>query len=191
MRFLSVLLSAGFAGVSLAQLSSDPAGGPHAQAQAAADVVAQRAGTSAAFLPAGILKSSPGAASDLSALLQFPSDEIVVVRLKGKEITEALERSVANLPDANSAFLQLSGISVVYSASAQPGSRIVEVKIGDNAVQNAKDYEIAMPASLARGALGYFKIWDKSRIVRSTGVTLGDALKGKTGSVPSPRYVAR
>lgn len=169
---------------------NDPATGPHPAAQAAADVVAKAAGVEIAFLPAGALKTAaPGA--DLSSLIQFPSDEIVVVMLQGSEIKEALERSVANIPDSNSAFLQISGLLVTYSPTAQPGSRILEVKVGDNALQPGKDYEVAMPASLGRGALGYFKIWDKNRIVRQAGTSLGDALRGKTGSVSKPRYVQR
>lgn len=174
----------------LAQVSPDPASGPHPLAQAAADVLAERAGVEIAFLPAGILKAEP-AGRDLAAIIQFPSDEIVVVRLKGKDIIDGLERSVANLPDANSAFLQVSGLSIVYSPTGAPGSRISEVKAGETLIQLQKDYEVAMPNSLARGALGYFKIWDKSKIVRSTEVTLGDALKDKTGSVPKPRYSPR
>ena len=170
------------------QIVSDVNSGPHARAQAAADVIREAAGADIAFLAAGLLKQ-PDPGGDLAALLQYPTDEIVVMRLTGKQIQEAIERSVANYPDASSALLQLSGMTVTFSPSSPSGSRVKEISVGETPLENGKSYQVAMPASLARGALGYFKVWDKSQISKSLGTTIEQALKGKTGSVKSPRYI--
>ncbi len=170
-------------------LSEDPGAGPHAQAQAAADILREEAGADLAFLPAGMLNKE--ATGDLATLLKYPTDELVVLRLTGKEVWSALERSVSYYPEPNSAFLQISGGVVTFSASAQPGSRILSLEIGGTPIEGNNRYNVAMPASLARGALGYFKIWDTNKIDKSLGITLEKALKGKTGAVRTPRYLVR
>lgn len=170
-------------------MSDDPGAGPHAQSQSAADFLRDEAGADLAFLPAGMLNKD--AIGDLATLLKYPTDELVILRLTGKEVLGALERSVSYYPESNSAFLQISGAVVTFSVSAQPGSRILSVEIGGVPLDPNNRYNVAMPASLARGALGYFKIWDTNKIDKSLGVTLEKILKGKTGAVRTPRYVVR
>jgi hypothetical protein len=161
----------------------------HPQAQAAADHIRSVAGADVAFLPAALLKQ--GASNDLATWLQHTGDEIVVVSLRGSELTAAMERSVANYPLSNSGFLQISGLQVAFAAGRQPESRVVEVTVGGSPVAAGRQYEVAMPTSLAYGSLGYFKVWNRSQITRKTGVTLEAALKGKTGNVPESRYTVR
>ena len=161
----------------------------HPSAQAAADVVRSIAGADVAFLPAALLKE--GSANDLATWLQHTGDEIVVVSLRGSELTKAIERSVANYPLANSGFLQLSGAQVTFSSSRAPETRVMELSVGGAQVEAGRQYSVAMPTSLAYGSLGYFKIWNRSQIVRKTGTTLDVALKGKTGAVRESRYTVR
>jgi 2',3'-cyclic-nucleotide 2'-phosphodiesterase (5'-nucleotidase family) len=161
----------------------------HPSAQAAADIVRSIAGADVAFIPAALLKE--GTSNDLATWLQHTGDEIVVVSLRGSELTRALERSVANYPLSNSGFLQLSGLQVVFSASKAPESRVLELSVGGSQVDAGRQYSVAMPTSLAYGSLGYFKIWNRSQIVRKTGTTLDVALKGKTGAVRESRYTVR
>lgn len=187
MRAACVLLLLCAVGVVSAQ--TDPLSQPHAGAQAAADVIRDTAGTDAAFLAAGLLKES--ASGDLASLLQYPTEEIVVVTLSGAEMRKAMERSLANYPQPNQAFLQISGVAVTFSQSAAPESRVLEITVSDSPLSATRQYTVAMPATLARGALGYFKIWDKSQITKSTGITLEAALKGKTGSARGARYLAK
>jgi len=183
-----ILVVIAFAGAA-AQSASDFGSGAHPLAQAAADRIREAAGAEAAFLPAGLLKASSG--TNLASILQYPSDEIVVVALKGSELKRALERSLANYPQFNSGFLQISGITVTFSQSAPPDSRIIEVSVNDSPLLEGRQYQVAMPANLANGSLGYFKIWKKSQIVKKTGVSLEQELKGKTGSVRPSRYIAK
>ena len=56
-------------------------------------------------------------------------------------------------------------------------------------LENGKTYSIAMPANLGRGGLGYFKIWDKSKIAKTIeGATVESVLKGKRFVESSPRW---
>jgi 2',3'-cyclic-nucleotide 2'-phosphodiesterase (5'-nucleotidase family) len=168
----------------------DVGAGPHARAQAIADEIRSAGDADMGVIGAGMLKRVDGG-GDLSGLIAYPSEEIVVIRVPGSGVREAMERSIANLPDSNDAFLQISGLSVWYSASATAGSRVLEIRVGDAALDPSRQYTIAMPASLAHGALGYFKVWDKRQIVKNTGTKLEAALKNKTGAVRSPRYISR
>lgn len=165
-----------------------PATEAHGPSQAAADVLREAAGADAAFLPAGVVKDS--AEGDLASLLLFPTDELAVVSLKGSQIRAALERSVSLYPSPNTGFLQLSGITATFSRSAAPERRLLSVTIGGGKLDDAKSYTVAMPGSLARGGLGYFKVWDKSRVTKTFGSTTLEAfLKGKKGNEPTPRWI--
>lgn len=184
MRRLSLLLLL----IPSATISQEIGIRAHPMAQAAADVVREAAGADIAFLAAGLLKESTG---DLASIMRYPTDEIVVITLSGAQLKKALERSLSNYPQPNDGFLQISGMTVVFSESAPPESRILEVKVGDALLSAGRQYTAAMPATLARGALGYFKIWDRSQISRNSGQTLESKLKGKTGSVRISRYIAK
>ena len=188
MRKAVSLLLLGACAIALAS-DSDLGSKPHPSAQAAADIVRSVAGADVAFLPAGLLKE--GNVNDLASWLQHPGDEIVVVTLRGSDLTNAIERSVANYPLANSGFLQVSGLQVTFSPSRQPESRVVEILAGGSQVDAGRQYQVAMPTSLAYGSLGYFKVWNRSQITRRTGTTLEAALKGKSGSAREARYTVR
>lgn len=168
-----------------------PDTGAHLPSQAAADVLREVAGADAAFLPARSVSNNYDPAN-LASLLQYPADDVVVVKLQGKEIRAALERSLSLYPQANSSFLQLSGVVVEFSAAGAPDSRVLNVTVGGGALDENRAYNVAMPGMLGRGGMGYFKIWDKSKIVRTlAGVTLESALKGRRYAASSPRWVAR
>lgn len=160
--------------------ADDPALGSHLPAQAAADLMRGTAGTDGAFLAAGLLKERYDA-SDASSMFQYPTDEIVVVTLTGSQIRAALERSVSLYPQPYSSFLQLSGFTATFSKSAASGKRVVSVQTESGTkLADGQSYTVAMPASLGRGGLGYFKIWDKPNITRTlSDVTIEKLLKGK------------
>lgn len=164
--------------------------GPHGPAQAAADILRRAAKSDVAWLPAGMLKPE-FKSGDLSRLIAFPTDEVAVVELTGAQLRAALERSVSLLPSPNPGFLQISGLEVAYAPKAPTGSRIREATVAGAAVQPTAKYRVAMPASLARGGLGYFTVWKKAQIVETLeGTTLETVLAGKTGNEPAPRWRA-
>ncbi len=79
------------------------------------------------------------------------------------------------LPKPSTAFLQVSGMRVTFRSEAPPGQRLAEVRVGREVLSPGKVYRVAMPASLAKGALGYFRIFDGLK-VKQTGPALADAL---------------
>jgi 2',3'-cyclic-nucleotide 2'-phosphodiesterase (5'-nucleotidase family) len=160
-------------------------------AQAAADVLRDAAGADGAFLAAGMIKST-FQQDNLATLLEFPNDEIVVVALTGAQIKQAFERSVSLYPQPNSSFLQISGFEVTFSPSAPPNSRVKSATAGGAPIEDGKSYTIAMPVTLARGGYGYFKIWDRNKIVSTVpNTTVEKALTGKRAVETRPRWVAQ
>lgn len=170
--------------------AADPGNEAHLPSQAAADVLRDFAAADAAFLAAGLVKENYQT-DNLASLIQYPSDEVVVVSLKGKEIRQAIERSLSLYPQSNSSFLQLSGVEVVFSKSGAASQRIVSISIGGMRLDEARSYDVAMPALLGRGGLGYFKIWDKTRITKTFPSTIEEVLKGKRYVETSPRWSAQ
>lgn len=191
--FLLKLLPALVCGVLAAGAwgQQNPETGAHAPSQAAADALRDFAGTDGAFLAAGLVKDSYQK-DDLSTLLQYPTDAVLVLSLSGAQIRLALERSVALYPQPNTSFLQLSGFEVTFKKDGDADHRIVSVTVGGSALDNGRNYQIAMPSSLGRGGLGYFKIWDKTKIVKTfADATMESVLKGKRYVETSPRWVAQ
>jgi 2',3'-cyclic-nucleotide 2'-phosphodiesterase (5'-nucleotidase family) len=163
--------------------------GAHGPSQAAADVLHEYAGTDGAFLAAGLVKTS-FQKDDLATLLQYPTDQLVVVVITGSQVKQAFERSLSLYPQANTSFLQISGFEVVFSKDAPSGQRVVQVRCNGLALDESKEYKVAMPSSLGRGGLGYFKIWDKNKIVKTFDKTVESILKGKRFVETSSRWVA-
>ncbi|MBX3118634.1 MAG: 5'-nucleotidase C-terminal domain-containing protein [Fimbriimonadaceae bacterium] len=173
--------------VAFAQKS--PSNSAHLPSQAAADLIRDAAGADGAFLAAGLVKDKFDS-DDLSTLMQFGDDEIVVVALKGSQIKQAFERSIALYPEANTSFLQVSGFEIEFDGKADPNSRIRSITAGGSRLDENKTYNIAMPATLGRGGLGYFKIWDKNKITSTlSGMTVEKALKGKKSAESRARWV--
>jgi 2',3'-cyclic-nucleotide 2'-phosphodiesterase (5'-nucleotidase family) len=189
MRFATILAAATVAALAFGQAAEGPEVGAHGPSQAAADVLRDHAGTDGAFLAAGLVRDS-FQRDNLATLLQFPSDEVVIVSLTGGQIRQAFERSLSLLPQPNTSFLQISGFEVVFNRNAPPNSRVVSVTADGAPLQDGRTYTVAMPANLGRGGLGYFKIWDRGKITRTLeGVTMEGILKGRRHVETSPRWV--
>ena len=123
-----------------------------------------------AVIPAGNLTREA-----LTGALLYPDEEIVLVRISGEQLQSALERGLSMLPKPSTAFLQVSGITVTFRSDAAAGQRVSQVRVGPDALSAGKEYRVAMPASLAKGALGYFRIF-RGLKPEATGPALGDAL---------------
>jgi 2',3'-cyclic-nucleotide 2'-phosphodiesterase (5'-nucleotidase family) len=160
-------------------------------AQCAADVLRKEAGADGAFIAAGLLRDS-FQADNLATMLEAPNDELVVIELRGSLVRQAFERSVSLYPQPNASFLQISGFDVVFNPDALPNQRVKSISADGGAFSDAQTYRIAMPVSLARGAYGYFKIWDKTKIVATLpDMTVEKALTGKRVVETRPRWVAQ
>lgn len=164
--------------------------GPNLAAQSAADALRTFASTDGAFIAGGQLKETFNK-DDLSTMLQYATDEVVVLSLTGEQIRQAFERSVSMYPSPNKSFLQISGFDVTFKKSPSP-TRIVSVTANGAPLDNAKTYTVAMPANLARGAVGYFRVWEEKQITKTFAkTTMDDVLKGKRASEGTARYIAQ
>jgi 2',3'-cyclic-nucleotide 2'-phosphodiesterase (5'-nucleotidase family) len=183
----SAIMAAGLAfagcGAALAQglELSDAGTGPNSAAQVVVDAIRAAARADIAIQAAGFFKDGKvGASPDpnaLNKLLAYPGEEVYVLELTGAQIRKALERSLSLLPQSNRGFLQVSGLRVRFSPQASPQSRLKSVMVGDKPLQSGAKYRVAAPATLARGALGYFTVWQKEQIVGMTGVTVEQAVE--------------
>jgi len=189
MRFLTAFVAASAFCLGMAQ--SNPETGSHLPSQAAADVLRSFASVDGAFLAAGLVKETYQK-ENLASLLQYPADGVVVISLTGSQVKQAFERSVSLYPQPNASFLQISGFEVTFNGSSSPDQRVVSVTAGGAPLDNARTYQIAMPSSLGRGGLGYFKIWDKTKITKTLpGATMESVLKGKAYAETAPRWTVQ
>jgi len=168
--------------------NEDPALGATAPGQTIADTIKSFTSADAAFVPAGEI-SKPYQKNDLTTVLNFPADGIVILSLTGAQIKQAFERSLLTFPDPNVGFLQVSGFEITFNKNSSVDSRVTSVTVNGSKLEDAHHYEVAMPTSLQRGQLGYSNLWDKAKVVRNfENVTLGTILKGKHSAPSSPRW---
>ncbi len=170
-------------------VAENPEQGPHKPSQSAADALREATGADVAFLPAGMVRNL-NSVQDLAQILQYPTDLVGVIKISGSQVRQALERSVSLLPLGSSSFLQLSGLEATYSKSAPAEKRIISVMVGSSKLDDSKDYRIAMPMALARGGLGYFKVWKSDQIEKTAEQSLESILSGKKVTLTSDRWIA-
>ncbi|MBC7287827.1 MAG: 5'-nucleotidase C-terminal domain-containing protein [Armatimonadetes bacterium] len=137
----------------------------------ATDALCHATGAPIAFVAAvsfktGTIEAGPFSEADVARLLQIPSESWAVSSLRGAQIRAALERSLSRLPLPSGAFLQVSGITVVFDPSGPRDNRVKQLLVGGAPIDEAATYEVAMPLSLAKGGAGYFQIFDANNIVR-------------------------
>ncbi|MFO8081682.1 MAG: 5'-nucleotidase [Armatimonadota bacterium] len=147
----------------------------------AADGLADAAGTTIAFVPAvsfksGTIPAGPVTEQLVADLLTQPTETWAVVSLSGAELRDALERSVSRAPQPNAGFLQVSGVVMTYDPEEPRNSRIVNLTVSGEDVQANRNYEVAMPLSLAKGGSGYFTIFGEDDIVRTGADEMAEAI---------------
>lgn len=82
----------------------------------------------------------------------FPfEDPIVVMKVAGKAIKEALENGVSDYPAKSYKFPQVSHITFSFDAHARAMERVREVRVKDEALDMEKEYTIATRAHIAAG----------------------------------------
>lgn len=129
-----------------------------------ADAVRSTTGAQIAIIPAGgfreiTIPRGTIQPADVLKCLQYPNDQIAVMRLTGAQLLKALERSVSIYPQRNMGFLQVSGLTVTFDPSAPKESRIKSVSVGAEQMAPDGSYRVATTKPLADGAYGYFTIW--------------------------------
>ncbi len=129
-----------------------------------ADALKAAAKSDLALVPANALQENApitGTPEEIAKrILASPADETVVtLKVSGKKLRAALERSVALYPRKNQGFLQIAGLTVAFDPRTSAEERVTDVKVNGAPLQDEKEYTVAMPDSLARGGLGFFKFW--------------------------------
>ncbi|XP_017961605.1 protein 5NUC-like [Drosophila navojoa] len=104
--------------------------------------------------------------SDLLTVLPFEND-LYITRITGKTLRIALERSAAlRFKDSDGAFLQVSGIHVVYNPDMPEGKRVVSVQVrcadclvpSYSYLNDSAYYKVIVPQFLVDGGDGHVLI---------------------------------
>lgn len=125
---------------------------------------------------------------DIENLSPYLEDTIVILKLKGERIRQALERSVQLFPKEGLNFLQVSGLSFSFDPNKKALERVVEIvvqskmrgedegKVEPTPLKEDKTYQVATLSFLARGEIGYYRIFNEKDIISDTEITLKEAL---------------
>lgn len=141
-----------------------------------ADVMRQFAGADVAVMNGGGIRGSfregPITLGDTFRVLAF-DNTIVVFRLTGAQLREALENGVSQVEQAGGRFPQVSGLTFTYERARPAGQRVTEVRVGGAALDPARSYLVATNDFLAGGGDGY-AVFRAGREMRDTQVLLRD-----------------
>ncbi|KAG2001873.1 hypothetical protein GB937_009896 [Aspergillus fischeri] len=107
----------------------------------------------------------------------FPfEDPVVLLRIKGSALMDALENGVSQLPALEGRFPQVSNISFSYNPSAPPGSRLNWAKVGGQPIEFERSYVLATRGYMARGKDGF-----TSLLVQSAGGEVEEIIDEENG----------
>jgi len=138
-------------------------------------------GTDCALMAGGTIRGDqiypPGILLLKDILNCFPfEDPVVVLRVSGKAILEALENSVSLVPALEGRYPQVSNIQFAYNPNLPCGSRVQWVKIHHEALDDQKTYALATRGYMGRGKDGF-----TSLLVRSEGGAAEEIVSEENG----------
>ncbi|GAB1197715.1 hypothetical protein APSETT444_007018 [Aspergillus pseudonomiae] len=111
----------------------------------------------------------------------FPfEDPIVLLRVRGQALMDALENGVSQLPALEGRFPQVSNIAFSYNPSAPPGSRVNWAKIGGHPIEYDRTYSLATRGYMGRGKDGF-----ASLLVQSAGGEVEEVVDEESGILVS------
>ena len=157
-----------------------------------ADAVRAAAGADAAIVHAMAFRANaliPVGMVDEQAVrnsLASPSRTICVLKLTPAQLRNVMLRSLNKYPNANPAFLQVSGMKVVFDGKAPTANRVASIAIDGKTLDladNKTTFKVAMPQELALGAVGYVLDFtdEVTKTMVKTDVTLLDAVAAEFG----------
>jgi 5'-nucleotidase len=114
-----------------------------------ADIGMIQGGGIRASVPAGRITRR-----DVLSLLPF-NNRVVLIRLTGKMLLEALEHGVSAVEERSGRLLQVSGLQYSYDPSRPVGNRIRSVTIGGDPLRMDASYTVSMPTYLEAGGDGF------------------------------------
>ncbi|HPH42190.1 MAG: 5'-nucleotidase C-terminal domain-containing protein [Syntrophorhabdaceae bacterium] len=148
------------------------------------DIMRGASGADAAIINGGSIRTSikkgPILVGDIYGALPF-ENYVVVIKLTGLQILDALEQGVSGVEEAKGGFPQVSGIEFTYDRSNPKGTRIKEVFINGIPLATNKEYIVATNDFLAAGGDGYRVFRDAVKSSKDYEV-IGEAMKGRSDS---------
>ncbi|MEG0767736.1 MAG: 5'-nucleotidase C-terminal domain-containing protein, partial [Clostridia bacterium] len=85
---------------------------------------------------------------------------VVTKTVTGKILKDALEFGLQKYPDQNGGFPHVAGLTYQFDPSKEVGSRLVEVLVGGEALDESKSYVLATNDFMAAGGDGYVMFKD-------------------------------
>jgi 5'-nucleotidase len=122
------------------------------------------------------LNFEPGVLSERDVLSILPfGNEVVKIEVSGATLRQALEHGIARSAEDNEPgrFPQVSGIRYAFDASRPANSRITEVSVNGNPLDEKKIYTLALTKYVHEGGDGY-AMFKNSKILTAPGQTKKD-----------------
>ncbi|KAK0642155.1 Metallo-dependent phosphatase-like protein [Cercophora newfieldiana] len=111
----------------------------------------------------------------------FPfEDPVVVIKVKGEALKDALENGVSLYPALEGRFPQVSGIEFTFDPSQKPGARITDVSVAGSPLDTSRTYVLSTRGYMARGKDGY-----KSLLVVPEGGSCEEVVSEENGMLIS------
>jgi len=135
-----------------------------------ADAMREHTGADAAIANGGGIRTDsiygPGQLTrkDILAVLPF-GNSVISVKVSGCDLKAALENGVSQVERVKGRFPQVSGITFTYNPKAEPGKRVVEVKVGGQPLDCNKTYVVAINDYMGHGGDGYTMFKDAPRVI--------------------------
>ncbi|KAI1322567.1 Metallo-dependent phosphatase [Xylariaceae sp. FL0255] len=93
----------------------------------------------------------------------FPfEDPVVVIKVTGQALWDALENSLSQYPALEGRFPQVSNINFEFDARKPANSRIIKAAVGGEAIDMSRVYTLVTRGYMARGKDGYDSLLAKS-----------------------------
>lgn len=137
--------------------------------------------TDCALMAAGTIRGDqiypPGTLRLKDIMNCFPfEDPVVVLKVSGQALHEALENAVSLVPALEGRYPQVSNIAFEYHPEAPPERRVQWIKVDDQPLDTHKIYSLATRGYMARGKDGF-----DSLLVQSEGGKVEEIVSEENG----------
>lgn len=158
--------------------------------QSIADIFRSASGAEVSLVASGFLSPTKDT-KNLADTFQFPTDELWLVSLTGKQLLDAFDRSLAFFPEPCPDMLYFSGAEVTFQSGKAIKTKVVGATISGLTIDPTKIYKVSMPASLARGGLSYFAVWNFQKPEKVISPAIEKLLTGKSVQTSTVRWLSR